>query len=287
MKETAINIIEVCRPKQWLKNTFILLPLFFGGLFFELYSLQQTILTAVAFCFIASAIYCLNDIMDVDEDRQHPQKKNRPLASGRISVKTEYIIFFSVSLIGFTLLFLIDIPFSAIAVVGGYYLLNIAYCLILKRMAIIDIFVVSLDYVLRIIIGGIVADVALSPWIVILTFLLALFIVFAKRYGDLEICENTGNKHPRTTYNKIFLIVLMSITASVTIVSYIMYTISSTTPLLYITSIFVFFGLIRYLYLSLVMNVFSSPTAVVFSDRPLQACLIIWVLSYIIILYVL
>jgi len=286
MKTTLTDIIGICRPKQWVKNIFLFLPLFFGGRMLDIAVLGHTFLAAVAFCFVASSIYCLNDIRDVADDRRHLRKRHRPLPSGRLSEPTAWATFGVVSVAGFLLFFLFGVPLLAIAVAAGYYLLNIAYCLVFKRVVIVDVFVVALDYVLRIVIGGIVSAVVLSPWIVLLTFLLALFIVFAKRYGDMEICDDAARSQKPVVYNGVFLMVMMGITASVTIVSYIMYTISTGTPFLYATSLFVFFGLARYLYLSLVMHECSSPTAVVFRDRPLQACLLLWWLSYVVILYV-
>lgn len=183
MNNKYLHIIRLFRPAQWLKNGFVLLPLFFGGKVLDWECWRIAIPAFFAFCLMASAVYCLNDVRDVEADRIHPQKCRRPVASGAVSVATAtgvMILLIAVSL-AIALLLCGDAGIKVALVIAGYFVLNVAYCLKLKYYAIVDVFVVAFGFVLRLLCGGVAADIPLSPWIVLMTFLLALFLAFAKR----------------------------------------------------------------------------------------------------------
>lgn len=290
------QVFLLLRPYQWVKNTFIFLPLFFGGLVYDFDLLLKSIIAFFAYSFSASSIYCFNDIWDVESDKQHPKKKNRPIAKGTISKGMAYVIMF-ISFIISIVITLVGFDKQAIEVLSiilFYWLLNIAYCIILKHIALIDVFTIAIGFVLRIILGGVATGIILSHWIIIMTFLLALFLAFAKRRDDVVMYENTGVKVRKNVnrYNIDFMNQAITIVATITVIAYIMYTVSPDvvarikSPYLYMTSIFVLLGIMRYLQLTIVDIKSGSPTKVLMKDHFVQSCIIGWILTFIFILYV-
>ena len=180
-------ICNLLRPFQWVKNGFVFLPMFFAGQLSNLSCWSEAIIGFVSFSLAASSIYCLNDIMDVKEDRLHPVKKNRPIASGIISIRNAWIVCFVLAImsVGLCIVLIHPVDVKAAIIITIYLLLNVAYCLKLKKIAIVDVVIVSFGFVLRIILGGVVTSIWISPWIVLLTFLLALFLAIAKRRDDV------------------------------------------------------------------------------------------------------
>ena len=250
----------------------------------------------MAFCFISSSIYCLNDIIDVEDDRRHPTKCHRPIASGKISVAQAYVMmalmvalsFGSVALLG-------GYALGVGAVVGLYLLMNVAYCFVLKRYAILDVCTIAFGFVLRLFAGGIATGIGLSNWIVLMTFLLTLFLSFAKRRDDVLKMNQTGHAPRKNTsrYNLDFINQAITITATVTLVCYVMYTVSPEveqrigTRYLYLTTVFVIIGILRYLQLTLVDNKSGDPTKAMLHDRVLQAVVLLWFLAFLLIIYIL
>lgn len=222
------NIITLLRPHQWLKNLFIFLPLFFSRHLVDWEYIYPCIISFVAYCFAASSVYCFNDIWDVASDRLHPKKCKRPIASGKISRKEGYWITLICIMISLLLAILgtIDNHHYLLKILCFYIIVNIAYCIKLKQIAIVDVFIIAIGFVLRIFAGGLVANIYISQWIVLMTFLLALFLAFAKRRDDVVIYEDTGMKVRRNVnrYNLQFMNQALAIIASVTMVCYIMYT---------------------------------------------------------------
>lgn len=248
----------------------------------------------IAYSFIASSIYCLNDIIDVEDDRRHPKKCNRPLASGRVSIAQGYAIMIVMVILSMvSLLFLPNKCIETTGVVGFYWVLNVAYCLFLKQHAIIDVCIVAFGFVLRILAGGIATDIRLSKWIVLMTFLLMLFLSFAKRRDDVLRMNETGEAPRKNTirYNLTFINQAITITASVTLVCYIMYTVSPETIAnfhtenLYLTSVFVLLGLLRYIQLAVVDKKSGDPTKVILHDRFIQCIVLGFGLTFFIIIY--
>lgn len=290
MKKTLLLI----RPQQWIKNGFVLIPMFFGGRLLNAGDAIASVVTFFAFSFAASAIYCFNDIVDVDADRRHPVKCHRPIASGAVSVPTAYALMAVLALLSALLLFFLPQRVGETAgIVAFYLLLNMAYCLWLKRHAIIDVCTVAFGFVLRILAGGMACDVAVSNWLVLMTFLLALFLSFAKRRDDVLRMNETGEPPRRNTirYNITFVNQAITITGTVTLVCYIMYTVSPEVvsrfhaPYLYLTSIFVLVGLLRYMQLTVVDEVSGDPTKILLRDRFTQAIVVAWIMAFLLIIY--
>lgn len=290
MKKTLLLI----RPQQWLKNGFVLIPMFFGGRLLNADDVIASVVTFFAFSFAASAIYCFNDIVDVDADRRHPVKCHRPIASGTVSVPTAYALMAVLALLSALLLFLLPQRAGETAgIVAFYFLLNMAYCIWLKRHAIIDVCTVAFGFVLRILAGGMACNVAVSNWLVLMTFLLALFLSFAKRRDDVLRMNETGEPPRRNTirYNLTFVNQAITITGTVTLVCYIMYTVSPEVvsrfhaPYLYLTSIFVLVGLLRYMQLTVVDEVSGDPTKILLRDRFTQAIVVAWIMAFLLIIY--
>lgn len=290
------NLIRLIRPHQWVKNLVVLLPVFFGGALLHIESVYAGLVTALCFSFAASSIYCLNDIVDVEDDRQHPVKCHRPMASGAISIPQGYTLMFSMFVLSMLSTFLLrQSQLETASVILFYWLLNIAYCLKLKQYAIIDVCVVSFGFVLRILAGGYATSIHLSKWIVLMTFLLMLFLSFAKRRDDVVRMNETGHAPRQNTirYNLTFINQAITITSSVTLVCYIMYTVSPETiqnfhtDYLYLTSVFVLVGLLRYIQIAVVDKRSGDPTKVMLHDRFMQFVVLAFGLAFLFIIYVL
>ena len=290
------NLIRLIRPHQWIKNLVVLLPVFFGGALLQPEAVYAALVTVLSFSFAASSIYCLNDIVDVEDDRRHPVKCHRPMASGAITVVQGYLLMalmFALSMV--STLLLSSHQTETASVILFYWLLNIAYCLRLKRYAIIDVCIVAFGFVLRILAGGYATDIRLSRWIVLMTFLLMLFLSFAKRRDDVVRMNETGHAPRQNTirYNLTFINQSITITASVTLVCYIMYTVSHETiqnfhtDYLYLTSVFVLVGLLRYIQISVVDKKSGDPTKVMLHDRFMQCTVLAFGLAFLFIIYVL
>ena len=295
-------LFRLIRPKQWIKNFFVFLPLFFGGSLLDTQRLIAAFLTFLAFCFAASSIYCFNDLVDVEADRRHPVKCKRPIAAGLISKRQAYslmALLFVLSMLAISLLRILNAsPLGsgwgwALGVILFYWLLNLAYCAELKDHAILDVCIVAFGFVLRILAGGLATGTALSQWIVLMTFLLTLFLSFAKRRDDVLRMQHTGEAPRRNTsrYNLTFVNQAITITGSVTLVCYIMYTVSPEvtahfrTHHLYLTSIFVLVGLLRYIQIAVVDEQSGDPTKVILRDRPTQLIVLGWLLAFLVIIY--
>ena len=279
-------IFILIRWQQYLKNLFIFLPLFFAGKITQLDLLVNAIFAFLAFCLVASSVYILNDYKDIAQDKKHPQKKYRPLAAQTIS-KTHAVLLMIVLFVAGVLL-MVSFSFASLSYLAIYIIINIAYCFGLKNIAVLDIFCIAIGFVLRLFVGSSATDTTLSMWIVIMTFLLALFIVLAKRRDDFLILLDTNSKVRKDigSYNLQFIDAVMMITASVNIVCYILYTVSPSiierlqSEYLYSTSFFVILGIIRYLQITFVEKNSSSPTQIVLKDRFMQITILLWLLSF-------
>lgn len=288
------NLIRLTRPYQWVKNIFILLPLFFGGALTDRQSAIYALMAFFAYSFAASAIYCYNDIIDVEDDRKHSEKCKRPIASGAVSIAQGYVIMaLMIMLSAMIIAFMGDRALLVGGVVVTYFMLDILYCRLLKHYAIVDVCVLSFGFVLRILAGGFATEITPSNWLVMMTFLLTLFLSFAKRRDDVVRMQKTGEapRHNTERYNLTFINQAVTITASVTVVCYIMYTISPAviqrtgSEYVYLTSVFVILGLLRYMQLTLVDEKSGDPTKMLYSDHFLQLVIAMWFTSYLIIIY--
>lgn len=287
--------LRLIRPQHWIKNVFVLVPMFFGGVLFDLTTIESGLLVFMAFSFIASSIYCYNDIVDADADRHHPVKCRRPIASGEVSVSHAYLLMAVMAVLSAIMVMLLPSPvrMGTAIVVAIYYVLNLAYCSKLKQYAVLDVCIVAFGFVLRIVAGGVAEEVALSQWIVLMTFLLTLFLSFAKRRDDVLRMNETGEapRHNTIRYNLTFINQAITITASVTLVCYIMYTVSPEvkehfkSQYLYLTSVFVLLGLLRYIQIAVVDKKSGDPVKVALTDRFSQLIIAAWLVTFLVMIY--
>ena len=289
-----LPVIRIVRPRQWVKNFFVFIPLFFGGQMSNTALLLDALTTFVAFSLAASSIYCLNDIVDVAADRQHPVKCHRPIASGQVSVSAAYALMAIMLILSMTVCPMLKGRSMAVgAVVLGYWIMNIAYCVWLKNFAIIDVCLIAFGFVLRILAGGLATGIEPSNWLVLMTFLLTLFLSFAKRRDDVLRMEATGKPPRKNTirYNLTFINQAITISASITLVCYIMYTVSPevtarfNSHYIYLTTIFVLVGLLRYIQIAVVDKQSGDPTKIILRDRFTQLVVLAWMVSFLFIIY--
>jgi 4-hydroxybenzoate polyprenyltransferase len=284
--------IQIARPHQYLKNGFVWLPLFFGHKLQDVQAIIQTLYAFIAFCLAASGIYILNDVKDVNEDRKHPIKKKRPLTSGTLKQKEALIYMFLLLFLAIAFSFFC-LPKNFLLVLGAYLVLNFSYTVYLKQHTIIDIVCIAIGFVLRIFGGGTAAYISISRWIVIMTFLLALFLALAKRRDDLLLAAD-GFITRKTVdgYSLEFISTSMAIMASVTVVSYILFTVSPEkiaeyhTDKLYLTSFWVILGLLRYLQLTLVEQQSGTPTSIFIKDFFLKVVVFLWLINFYVLIYI-
>lgn len=286
------DIIKLLRVKQWVKNLFIFLPAFFGLKLLDANTLINNGYAFISFCFLASSIYILNDILDKDADKKHPKKRERPIASGKISIK-EAIVILIISLI-LAIVFTLPIKSADLYILLFSYLaINIFYTFRIKYIEIVDVFFIATGYIIRVLVGGVSGGIEINYWIIIMTFLLALLLGFAKRRDDVILMESQSEKIRKSIdgYTLQFVDSVLSVTSAVTIVAYIMYTISEQTmqryhsKYVYITSFFVLLGILRYLQITISFKKSGSPTEVLYKDRFLQLCILGWIICFAIIIY--
>ncbi len=286
------DIIKLLRVKQWVKNLFIFLPAFFGLKLLDANTLINNGYAFISFCFLASSIYILNDILDKDADKKHPKKRERPIASGKISIK-EAIVILIISLI-LAIVFTLPIKSTDLYILLLSYLaINIFYTFRIKYIEIVDVFFIATGYIIRVLVGGVSGGIEINYWIIIMTFLLALLLGFAKRRDDVILMESQSEKIRKSIdgYTLQFVDSVLSVTSSVTIVAYIMYTISEQTmqryhsKYVYITSFFVLLGILRYLQITISFKKSGSPTEVLYKDKFLQLCILGWIICFAIIIY--
>lgn len=278
------GLVVLMRPRQWVKNAFVFAPLFFTPSAMSPQALIATALIFVSFCCVSSAVYCFNDLRDRETDRLHPTKRQRPIASGRVSVSAAVALALLLLLAGFGLS-LSTVPGAAIAL-SVYVLVNIAYSAGLKRIAIVDVMIISLGFVLRLYGGALVIGVVPTPWIQVCAGLLALFIALAKRRDDVVLGVGTEHRDSLSGYTRAFLDVCLGVSLSALLVSYMIFTLNDDamarlgSDKLFLTIPFVIAGIFRYLQLTLVYERSGSPTELLFKDGFLIVAVVGWVLVY-------
>jgi decaprenyl-phosphate phosphoribosyltransferase len=285
------RILELIRIKHWVKNLFIFIPGFFAGVLFDFENLKILIASFFCFSLVASAIYIVNDYKDIESDRNHPLKKSRPLASGLVSLPVAFAVSISFIILGLAIAYFVDLYFFYVIVI--YLGINIGYSFGLKNISILDIMLVASGFLLRTIAGGIIIHVFISKWLLIMVYLLALFMAMAKRLDDFLVAESEGTVSRKTVknYNLNFIYSGITMLSAIISVSYLMYTISDDvmirmhTEHLYVTSIFVIAGILRYLQITLVENNSGSPTKILLNDKFIFFTLVGWVLSFVILIY--
>jgi decaprenyl-phosphate phosphoribosyltransferase len=286
-----LEYLKLIRPKDWAKNLFLFLPLFFGQQILDFHKVIAVSYGFIAFCCIASSIYIINDYRDREDDRKHPVKCKRPLASGAIAPASALVLCGLLMILGFGLAWWIREKF--LVVLAIYFLVNLSYSMGLKSIAVLDIMLLAAGFVLRIKGGSVISFVPLSQWIVVMVFLLAIFMAIGKRRDDvlLKLSLGTDMRKSVKGYNLEFLNVLLALVSAVIIVAYLMYTLSPETVIrlgtyrLYYTGIFVMAGIMRYLQIIYVSADAGSPTKILYKDRFIQVTLLLWIASFFVILY--
>lgn len=284
-------LIKSLRPVQWTKNFFIFAALIFAQKALELPFVLKTLVGFAVFCILSGSLYLFNDILDLEEDRLHPRKSQRPLASGKISKNLAFSVFIALSLLSLLFSFWLEFRFFLISLV--YFILQFAYSLKLKHIVILDIFIVATGFVLRVVAGGVVIDVPISSWLLICTSLLALFISMSKRRHELVLLEDnaTGHRPILKEYSPYLLDQMIAIVTSSTLIAYCFYSISPETVQkfgsenLVFTVPFVLYGIFRYLYLVHQKQKGGSPEELIISDKPLLIDIGLWILAVFIIVY--
>lgn len=271
------------------------MPLFFGGSLLDKMSVFQAVMAFFAFSFIASSIYCFNDIIDVEADRRHEEKCHRPIASGVVSVMQGYLIMFVCVVLSVVSCFLLQGKMlHTLIVIAVYFVMELFYCIWLKRIAVIDVCILATGFVLRIIAGGVATSIVPSHWLVMMTFLLTLLMAFGKRKDDVIKYNKTGiaPRHNTTAYNLPFIDQAITVNAGVTLVCYILYTVSpevasrTNFQYAYLTSIFVIVGLLRYMQQASVEGKSGNPTKLVLKDRFLQLVVVMWMVAFLAMIYI-
>jgi decaprenyl-phosphate phosphoribosyltransferase len=292
MKVGIKEYLRLLRPKDWAKNLYLFVPMFFASELFNPNKLVSVFYGFIAFSFTASSIYILNDYRDREDDRKHPVKCKRPLAAGTVLPGAALALFALLLIAGLGIGWFLGVEF--LVVLGLYFLLNLFYSLGLKNISILDLFILAAGFVLRIKAGSVVSNVPLSEWIQIMVFLLSLFMAIGKRRDDLLIKLNSGTDMRRSvrSYSLEFLNTMLAVVAAIIIVAYLMYTMAQQTQArlhtyrLYYTGVFVMAGLLRYLQIIYVMADAGSPTKILYKDRFIQVTLLLWFASYLSILYI-
>jgi len=285
-----INLVKTMRPKQWIKNICIFAPLTFDVKLFNLRYLAQTIAGFVLLCLVSGTVYLINDLADIEKDRQHPRKRNRPLASGQLATGAAVIAAIIIPLAALPLGFLLHPIFGFI--LTGYLVLQIAYSFWLKDIVIIDVMLIAAGFLLRVAAGvPLVEAERFSPWLYVCMTLLALLFGFGKRRHELVLLQENAQMHRQSLqeYNLSLLDHVISIVTASTLLTYALYTFSAEglppNHTMMLTIPFVLYGIFRYLYLIHVKGMGGAPEEIVLSDHPLQATFVLWGLSVIIVMY--
>jgi 4-hydroxybenzoate polyprenyltransferase len=291
-KATSLrDLLQLMRPMQWSKNTVIFAALIFSKHLFVPHDVITATLAFLAFCPLASGAYVMNDVRDCERDRQHPMKSLRPLPSGRVGRSTAIAIALGLVALGLAGAVALDIGFALLACV--YLLLQVAYTFWLKEAVILDVMAIAAGFVIRAVAGGVIIAVPVSPWLIICTFLLALFLGFSKRRHELILLEARATDH-RTSlkeYSPYFLDQMIAVVTASTVVAYAIYTVSPEvreklgTDKLYLTIPFVLFGIFRYLYLVHQREEGGNPTQLLLRDRPLLLDVLLWIVTAALLLY--
>ncbi len=284
-------LIETMRPRQWIKNLLVFAGVLFSLKLFELDSLLRSTAAFFIFCVVSGAVYIMNDLVDYKRDLAHPEKRNRPIASGRLPRRAALVALIFLTILSFSLGWLLSAKFALVTFV--YFVMNIAYSFKLKNIVIIDVMTIAIGFVLRAVAGAVVISVSFSHWLLMCTMLLALFLAICKRRHELYLISDNAANH-RAVLEHYSLALIDQMTAIVTasaLVAYALYTISpevigkfKTNKLIY-TFPFVLFAIFRYLYLVMTKNQGGSPEKVFLQDKAMIIDLFLWVVAVLGILY--
>ncbi len=284
------HILNTMRPKQWTKNVFVFAALVFDRQLIDRNPFVITLVAFALFCLASSLVYIINDLADIDSDRQHPQKRHRPLASGKLSKNLAILTALIIGAVIFPGTFLLNTALGL--TISAYFVMMLAYSLWLKHMPLIDVIIIAAGFVLRVAAGVVIIETErFSPWLFVATTFLALFIGLGKRRAEIELLATEAGTHRRVLdgYSLELLDQLLTIVLSTTLMTYCLYTFSAViTPdnhSMMLTIPFVIYGLFRYLFLIRIKHIGGAPEEIVLTDRPMQVTILLWGLTVIAILY--
>jgi 4-hydroxybenzoate polyprenyltransferase len=283
-------LLQTMRPRQWAKNIFVFAALVFDKQLLKPDAFLRTMAGFVFFCFISSAVYIFNDLADVDADREHPQKRNRPIPSGRLSISAAWVAGILLVLISMTLGYVLSVSYAI--VIAAYFLLNLAYSKWLKHVLILDVLILAAGFVLRVGAGVALIQVErFSPWIYVVMTLLALYLGFGKRRAELALLMDDAGSHRKVLegYTIPLLDQYIMIVSGMTIVAYSLYTFTApnvpANHSMMLTIPFVVYAIFRYLYLIEVEHSGGAPEEILLSDRPFQVSLLLWAVAVVLVFY--
>ena len=284
---TPRAVLRATRPLQWTKNSVVFAALVFAGRLTDPPSVFLAVLAFIAFCMVSGAVYLVNDVRDIEADRLHPTKRHRPIPSGHLSVNLALSIAAMLVIASLALSLWIRPSFAAMT--AAYLVLMLAYSFGLKHVVILDVVLIAVGFVIRAAAGAVAIDVVISPWLLACTLLLALFLGFGKRRHELAHVEAAAHRPNLESYTLPLLDQLLVVTATATVVSYLLYTIETRakfgTDALILTVPFVAFALFRYLFLLHRRGEGGRPESLLFSDKPLLLAIIAWGLTCVAVLY--
>jgi 4-hydroxybenzoate polyprenyltransferase len=283
-------LIKTMRPRHWVKNGLLFIPLIFDKQLTNWPALARTTLGFILFCLLSSLIYIINDLVDLEADKKHPLKRQRPLASGALKVRTAKATGIVLTLIIFIPASFLSLEFALIGL--AYLVLNLAYSAWLKHAPILDVMCLASFYVLRVAAGvSLITVTRFSPWLYVFTTFLALYLGIGKRRAELSLLAGDANTHRKSLgeYTLPLLDQLILIVSSSAIITYSLYTFSApnlpANHTMMLTIPFVIYGIFRYLWLIQVKEYGGEPEEVLLTDRPLQITIVLWALSIIVIFY--
>jgi 4-hydroxybenzoate polyprenyltransferase len=292
MKKNIINAFKIIRPSQWLKNAFLFAPLIFAKHLFDLPYIWREMLAFIGFCLVSSTLYVVNDILDREADKLHPIKRNRPLASGAIGMPEAFIII--VILLVFIVCMVPHLNLHFWYMVALYGLLNLAYSFGLKRVVLVDVFIIAAGFMLRVLAGVFAIEVEISSWLILCTLFVSVFLAVSKRRGELmfnSTSESFDTRPVLKQYNLAFMDQIMTVAASGMAISYALYTVADRTVKtfktenLIFTTVFVLFGIFRYIFIMRDRKTDDNPMHLLLSDAPTIVNIMVWFLACVVIIY--
>ncbi|WP_397386860.1 decaprenyl-phosphate phosphoribosyltransferase [Paenibacillus sp. BIC5C1] len=279
---TISGMLKLLRPKQWTKNLLLFAALLFSFEEIRTETILSTLLGFILFSLVAGCVYILNDYVDRDRDRQHPVKMFRPLASGQVNPAQALLFGILLLILSVGTAFVMNPLFGVLCIV--YFLLNVSYSFVLKHLVILDMMTIAAGFVLRAIAGGVLIHVPFTPWFLICTMLLSLFLAIGKRRNELTLLEGNTGSHRKVldNYSITLLDQFNTIVTTATIISYSLFTFTSDRSIHLMWTIpLVIYGMFRYLYLIHMKNQGGSPDRVLFEDKPILITVILYVISVI------
>jgi 4-hydroxybenzoate polyprenyltransferase len=286
---TLSDRIRLMRPSHWIKNGFIFAPLVYGKSLTDPHRLIMALIAFGAFSLVSSTVYILNDIVDREADAEHPKKRHRPIASGRVSVQSAIVQLVLVAAVALTLA--LQLPWPAAALIGVYAVINLGYSFGLKHVVLVDIFIIAAGFMLRVLTGAQAIEVVVSEWLIICTLFLSLFLAIAKRRSEIAHIGRGETRKVLDDYTPELVRLILTVSVTGSIMSYSLYTVSDHALEFFHTDKFVYtvpivmYGIFRYIYLDEKQRTAENPVSVLLRDPWLIATVVVWLLVSVMIIY--